>query len=1246
MRASTSPPAVAPAILQDPFAPIEALETNWIATGSQLAFARFVPDIESIRTRRIQANGEFIARRYQNAVDQFSSVLSDAVKLYTFIPDALTFPHPNDFDKVTQLYQVIIPTRIAECYQGIGDYSTSETTISETLQTTDFTLLADPIARYIWLTAATLFLRSGDWLFRNDDPQSAVIDYTNVIAIDRTTPSSFLYTIGGLQTAADMARKVISAIDDFIGAKTTAATLGVDPGIAAVIIEISERLTKIEVGLDFWGHYHNTVPIWTFDYLQAAAINFTQFAISAERDFINFQDRNDQGTATRQQLVQLASQATAEIDAAKAQAAAVAAEAKAYADGVDLAQKRAADAIVNLIAYGQASALSAGYQALQVAASGGDSTDVETISDNAAFLQANGYLFGIKKPGDPGAAPAGTLAGAASLVASQVTQQYEVGSLRRTSEEMDVAAEQARQESVAAQARVAAANAATAVAALHAEAAQQNLQAFDSQTFTPDVWQRMADSMWRLYRRYLDMALKTALLMQQAYNFETDQSLRFIKNDYSTDEVKGLLGAEALMADIQSFTYDLITSTTGKAQPVRQTISLAQRYAYLFETQFRRTGEMDFETRIDDFDYVYPGTYAGRLEGVEVELVGLVPPSGVSGSLTNSGISGYRTPAGVSASASSGLKYRVQPRETLVISDFSARNDIALISPDARQRRIFEGAGLVSSWRLELPREINDIDYAALLDVRLTFLYKARYDPDLHQQVIAELESRPDIHARQRGIPLRWIYPDAFFRFQDTGILAFSQKAQDFASNETNPVITSVGVLIGTGGVSLPEPITFGLSLPGTAVITASTDASGIADGTAQNNPLGSLVGGSALGDYTLTMNSTDNPQFVKDGRFDLSPIVNIVLILGYSFTPKGPSNAITAPSGTWEQLFPSASVFQPLDRGGHSAVYDPVTNRMIVFGGSKFEELPLLNDVEVLTSANGSPDDSQWITLMQPGIADAPSARANHTTVYDAQNNRMILFAGATGVNTFVSDVWVLSNANGVSGTPVWTQLSPAGVSPTPRAGHTAAYDPVNNRMIVFGGSNITEAFSDVWVLVNANGLGGQPQWIRLTPAGGPPPGVSSHTGVYDPAANTLTIFGGFTSFETGQVANAVWNLTGANGLNSGLAWTALFPMGALPAPRAGHTAVYDATGNRMLVFGGGDGSGTVFFDDTWALSNSSGTGNSPSWVRLNSSSKPPIARFFHAAMFDNVNRRMVIYGGSNNEGSFFSVWILKDLQ
>lgn len=336
---------------------------------------------------------------------------------------------------------------------------------------------------------------------------------------------------------------------------------------------------------------------------------------------------------------------------------------------------------------------------------------------------------------------------------------------------------------------------------------------------------------------------------------------------------------------------------------MRQSISLAQRYAYLFENQFRRTGVMEFETRIDDFDNVYPGTYAGRLESVQVELVGLVPPTGVSGMLTNSGISGYRTPATVQTEGTSGLKYRIQPKETLVLSDYAARVDGGLIPPDQRLKGIFQGSGLVSSWRLEVPREINDIDYGALLDVRLTFFYRARFDPDLHDTVLAELASRPGIQSRHRGVPLRWVYPDAFFQFQDSGVLAISQRIQDFASNETLPVITDVGIVVATDGSLSPQGLSVRLSTPARNAVAATADANGLIDSGAAGSPWTALLGGTAIGDYVLSLDAADNPGLVKNGKLDLSPIVNVALVLGYSFTAKTSSGQ--KPSGPPVQIAP-----------------------------------------------------------------------------------------------------------------------------------------------------------------------------------------------------------------------------------------------------------------------------------------------------------------------------------------------------
>src|SRR5207245_11564892 len=142
------------------------------------------------------------------------------------------------------------------------------------------------------------------------------------------------------------------------------------------------------------------------------------------------------------------------------------------------------------------------------------------------------------------------------------------------------------------------------------------------------------------------------------------------------------------------------------------------------------------------------------------------------------------------------LQSLIQPKETLVHADEAARQDALLVQNDQRIMRIFEGAGLAATWRLDLPKAVNDIDYGALTDVRVTFYYKARFDPDLRDLVLQQLHSRPGVNERQRGIPLRWVYPDAFFHFQDTGELSITLRASDFRSNETKPVLTDVGLLV------------------------------------------------------------------------------------------------------------------------------------------------------------------------------------------------------------------------------------------------------------------------------------------------------------------------------------------------------------------------------------------------------------------------------------------------------------------
>ena len=150
------------------------------------------------------------------------------------------------------------------------------------------------------------------------------------------------------------------------------------------------------------------------------------------------------------------------------------------------------------------------------------------------------------------------------------------------------------------------------------------------------------------------------------------------------------------------------------------------------------------------------------------------------------------------------------------------------------------------------------------------------------------------------------------------------------------------------------------------------------------------------------------------------------------------------------------------------------------------------------------------------------PPARIAGLMVYNPFTNRMIVFGGCNNascaVGIEVNDVWVLSNADGTgASSPVWTQLAPAGPPPSPRClpGFGPSYDPVSNRLIVFGGNpNVGfcgPVLNDVWVLSNADGTEvSPPAWTQLLPTGGPPAARMANSALYDRATNRLVVFGG----------------------------------------------------------------------------------------------------------------------------------------
>lgn len=327
-----------------------------------------------------------------------------------------------------------------------------------------------------------------------------------------------------------------------------------------------------------------------------------------------------------------------------------------------------------------------------------------------------------------------------------------------------------------------------------------------------------------------------------------------------------------------------------------------------------------------------------------------------------------------------------------------------------------------------------------------------------------------------------------------------------------------------------------------------------------------------------------------------------------------------------------------PLPRTSHSAVLDPSTNKTIVFGGADSRLSPgfgNLNDVWWLNNAGGT----VLFWTRAPIAGTHPAARSGQSAIYDPGSNRMTIFGGGLGsASPCTNDVWSLANANGVGGTPAWAHLSTSGGPPAPRLRHTAVYDQGTNTMIIYGGNNcFSTNFSDVWTLTNANGAGGTPTWTQLSPTGAGPGSKEDLSAVYDSADNRMIVY-------TGEAGNAVWVLTSANGTGGTPAWLQLSPSGAAPPARNSHSAVYDATNNIMTIFGGQNG--VVAFNDVWTLSNANGLG-APAWTQLNPTlTFGPFSRWGQSAVYNPTTNKMIIFGGNGDSTggnpNLQDVWVL----
>jgi hypothetical protein len=151
-----------------------------------------------------------------------------------------------------------------------------------------------------------------------------------------------------------------------------------------------------------------------------------------------------------------------------------------------------------------------------------------------------------------------------------------------------------------------------------------------------------------------------------------------------------------------------------------------------------------------------------------------------------------------------------------------------------------------------------------------------------------------------------------------------------------------------------------------------------------------------------------------------------------------------------WSELSPSGTA--PSTRSGHAAIYDPTGDRMVVFGGMTLTRPGPYNDTWALDLAGAG----TW-RLLIPGSStspDLPTVRWKHAAVYDATRRRMLIdggFGAATQQEANEkSNTWALS----LGSAPAWSRVAPTASSPPPRSDHSAIFDPVGQRVVIYGSS------------------------------------------------------------------------------------------------------------------------------------------------------------------------------------------------
>ncbi|MBP1990484.1 Tc toxin subunit A-related protein [Paenibacillus eucommiae] len=271
---------------------------------------------------------------------------------------------------------------------------------------------------------------------------------------------------------------------------------------------------------------------------------------------------------------------------------------------------------------------------------------------------------------------------------------------------------------------------------------------------------------YEYYRFAFDTARKAELTMKHELMRPEVDATDYIKFNYWDGGRKGLLSGESLYLDVKRMELAFHDNNKREYELIKH-VSLRQLDpAALLALKASGVCEVALPEWLFDLDC--PGHYMRRIKNVSLSIPSVTGPyTSVNCTLTLLKSSLRKSPLvsdGYARESSEDARFTDYFGTVQSIVTSSASNDSGLFEANLRDDRFlpFEGAGVQSIWRLELPAAFRQFDYNTISDVIVHVRYTARQGgAQLRDEAVKQIEALVG-EASSSGLSLLLGFPQDF----------------------------------------------------------------------------------------------------------------------------------------------------------------------------------------------------------------------------------------------------------------------------------------------------------------------------------------------------------------------------------------------------------------------------------------------------------------------------------------------------